>query len=303
MFENFTKMQKIAAGVGIALFIGAIMYSVIVVIYRNGKVAVNVKYAPFSAVVTLDGKRISNNGTAYVVPGTYELKIELEHFNTVTDTAVISESDNFIAGSLTANDDEGKRITEERAGDYNEVVKFLGEQADRLGSQTKEKYPILQYLPINKMIYSVYYQREEDDTLNIYIKTNYLYIESAVDKLYSLGGGISPADYSISINDYEDLFDVELNDNDEVNGVDYLRRGYSKIIGQFDIAGSEASGDYFGVVLRDKRSDEDGFDRNYRALLKKRGDGWELAAKPYPILSRYNAPDAPIDLLDKLNRM
>ena len=73
--ERRKKIIKIIIPLFVIVLIGIIIYSVSTMIYRSGKVAVNVVYAPFAATVKINGEKIGNNDTYYIVPGDYRLRL------------------------------------------------------------------------------------------------------------------------------------------------------------------------------------------------------------------------------------
>jgi len=61
------------------------------------------------------------------------------------------------------------------------------------------------------------------------------------------------------------------------------------------------SDDYYYTYLR---SYYDGFvSVIFRLVLARDSNGWKLIADPYPLLTSFNTPEVPLDILNKVNRL
>ena len=66
MNHEFTKKQIVITSICLGcIFIGVITFASILYINRIGKVAVTVKYAPYSAEVTLNNQKLQNDAINY----------------------------------------------------------------------------------------------------------------------------------------------------------------------------------------------------------------------------------------------
>lgn len=303
MFENFSKKQKIAIVAAALVFVALIAYAAATLVYRSGKVAVETKFAPFTATVTLNGEKINNNATNYIKSGTYELSVTLDHFRTISRSVTISESEKYLVAGLVSSDDEGKKIASDHAKDYSAVEALSGKIANDAGDKKIKSYPILQYLPINRMLYSISYKTGDNGVPIINIRADKIYRDAAVAKLYELDKNLSPADYNIQFTDYKDPFADEFSENKSSDPTAFIKNGYPKLIEKYKITNTKSEGKYFLAVLRESSSIKSGFNESYRILLEQKDDSWQQINTPYPVVSQYNASVAPVSILDSLNRM
>ncbi len=304
MFKNFSKQQKIIAIALGLIFIVAIIYSLSILIYRHGKIAVVTKYAPFTASVKVNGEAIKNDAVNYLVPGEYKVEVSLEHFDSAQSTVEISENKKHIIGSLNASDSEGESITDGRQADFLEVEGIFGDLAVQANAARRAANPILKYLPINKVLYSISYQGQDDGSFRVIIKSNYTYQDVAVARLYELPEEVVPSEYYIKFgDDYYDPFYSELVASDANNGSIFVEESFADFLDDFDIVSPTRLGDYFIAALRRKGGEATGFYETYRVVLHRENNSWKLLAKPYPIMSQYNAAGVPIDVLEKVNQL
>ncbi len=304
MFKNFNKQTKIAVSVAIILFLGIIIYSAITLISRIGKIAIDIKVAPFTASVTLNGEKVANNSTIYLPVGSYELHAELEHFDSITKTMELSSENHIAYGVLNPNDEEGRSIEKEHLKDYQIVEGIIGAKVNADGEKRLEQYPLLAYLPINKVTYSLSYQTQADDSPQINIKAEKVYLNSAIKKLYSLNSTISIADYRVVIRDYSNPWDnISFTANTSSDPVEFIKTGYAGHLEGYRLRSGELHDDYIGVVLERNSLEGAAFQYTYRVILKKSGNSWEKLNTPYPILSRYNVSDVPSSILDQINQL
>ena len=55
-----------------------------------------------------------------------------------------------------------------------------------------------------------------------------------------------------------------------------------------------------GLTNNSSSDDEGGV--VYRMIIEKQENGFKTVTSPYPIVSKYNAKDLPIEFLDKINK-
>lgn len=303
MLENFTKTQKIIGAIVGLVFIGVLVFAVITIIYRAGKVAVTVKYAPFSATVTLDGERISNDSISYIVAGEYDLVVENEHFKTVSEKVTISDDYPYVIGQMTATSEEGERIARERQDEFLEVEGIFGGIRTDDGNKEKQQYPILKYLPINNALYSISYEYKNDKSLQINIKTTPTYQNTAIQKLYTLKG-VVPTEYNIVFKDFVNPFDGSFVKNNESDPLNFLKNGYKNVLGdRYIVQNGQSEGNYFYTTIETSVGQEDGYFWSWRVLLVRSGGKWDFVTTPYPILTQHNTPNVETEILNKVNQL
>lgn len=304
MFQEDRKRVKLIIGVAISIFAIIIIYSVITLISRIGKIAVEIKVAPFVASVTLNNQEIKNNSTIYLPAGTYELHAELEHFEPLTKTMELSSEDHIAYGILNPVDEEGRAIEKEHLKDYQIVEGIIGAKANEDGLKRLEKYPLLAYLPINKMTYSLSYQTQPDDSPQINIKAEQVYLNSAIKKLYSLNESISIASYRVVIRDFNNPWEnVPFTNNTQSDAIDFIKTGYGNHLKNYRVRSGELHDGYIGIIIECDSLEGPAFQYTYRTILKKTENSWEKLTTPYPILSQYNTEGIPSHILDTINQL
>ena len=175
-----------------------------------------VQFAPYAAKVSVNGKRIKNNGTVYLEEGNYELLVEMEHFSSYTATITIDQENHYIVGELEASDEEGTLLAQRYNKQYLKVEALAGKIANEAGQRRNEKYPILKYLPLNNSFYSISYSYDENKEPIITVKSDYEYQDIAVGRLKALEG-ITIEDYKLSFSSknpylyYANAFNAYLN--------------------------------------------------------------------------------------------
>lgn len=303
MFKNIPTRTKIIFGILATAFLGVIIYSIVTLILRAGKVAVTVKYAPYSATITLDGEPIKNNATHYLEPKPYSVTVENEHFVSQSGTVQITEEDHYIVGVLVASDEEGRLITEDRSREFQEAEGLVGQLANAYGQKRQEMYPILKYLPVNKTIYSLSYQTEVDDSPTVYIKAESAYIDTAIKQLYSLDNSISIASYKVLIRNYANPWEgAAFTNNTESNPVNFIKKGYDTNLDGYTATLAAEQDGYAGIIIQKPAPEGGPFYNTYRIALRKEGNAWKKLNDPYPILSQANASEVPSQLLDQINQ-
>ncbi len=304
MFRNLTKPAKIGIIGSVVAIVAIVVYSVVIMISRIGKIEVSINVAPFSSVVKLNGENYGNNTKVYLEPGTYAVVAELEHFETFTKEFVISEESKQIYGMMDYTDDEGEMIYNQHLKDYLYVEGIYGALEDAAGEKLHAQYPILDYLPYNKAVFSLSYSMQEDGTPQINIKAEQVYLESAIEKLYSFNNQISIADYKVVVNDFGEEFDGASSDvaDEGLSAEEFVRKKYGETIAEYSIKTKNFEGSYVGVVMSTTALEGEPYEYVYRTILKKEGSSWKMLATPYPILSRYNVPDVDSSVLDEINK-
>lgn len=296
-YKNLSRNQKIVFIIIAFFFVFAIIYSIATLIYRSGKIKTIVKYAPYSATVTLNDIPISNNSTAWLIPGEYNLKVEYNHFDTYTSTITISEDSNSIVGVLTPSDEEGEQYIDKHEREFSDAEGQVGISLSKQGTKLKEKYPILNYLPINNSLYSISYQYDEEDKPIVNIKADPENLDIAVEKLKLLKG-VDLTDANLVFHTPTEFSDYQENTNDEPAA--FIKTAYG-LSDKFVINEGKYNGDYYytSVYINDYSRALDY--AHYRIILKKEKSGWVSVANPQPLFTKYNAKKVPEKILKATN--
>ena len=107
-FKNLNQRQKIVAVSIFAVVILAILSSIYIVTTRIGKIGTKIMIAPFATNVELNGSKLKNNKTNYLLEGEYHLVATLDHFETIERDIVIDKDHTVIINEMTPSDDEGQ---------------------------------------------------------------------------------------------------------------------------------------------------------------------------------------------------
>lgn len=300
--QQLSKQQiRIIIILVIVFFIGTIGYSVATLISRRGKIPITIQFAPYSATVKIDDKKVRNNHENYIAPGEHTITVAADEFETYTGTITVNESTNNIFGMLTPATEKGQQIAISRQREFSEVEAISSSASIEAGIKEETTWPILQYLPIDKLIFNIGYTMENQNNLVVVINTDITYINPAIDYLTTSEIGSTPLeDYNIVISNYQNPLTNTFVNNQSLDPLEFLRTGYSNIDCEI-LPGKEEQGYYYTII-------NTGSSENYtivssRVILTKNGSYWKLASTPYPILTTSNTPGIPNDILRKANNL
>jgi len=295
--KNLSRNQKITLIVVAFFFVFAIIYSVVTLINRAGKIRTTVKYAPYSATVTLNDVPITNNSTAWLLPGEYSLKVEYNHFSSFSDTITISEDSNMIVGVLDPSDTEGEEYISKHEREFLDAEGKVGISLSRQGEKIKEKYPILNYLPINNSLYSISYQYDDNDQPVINVKADPENLDIAIEKLKLLKD-VNLIDVNIVFHTPTEFSDY--NDNTEEDPANFIKTAYG-LTDKYVVNAGKYNGDYYytSFYINDYSRALDY--AHYRVILKKQKTGWTAVANPQPLFTKFNTNNIPEKILTATN--
>lgn len=286
--------------IGSILFLAIIIFAIIQLIGRIGKVSVNVSYAPFIAEVTANNIKLKNNATNYLAPGEYQVTVSSPNFETLQETVTIKEDTTDIYGMLGPNTEEGQRIYDKYQDDFLEVQALYGKASIAEGEAQRKEWPILSFLPQNNILYSLGYILE-NNSLTITVRSSNTYLDSALDELFSLAQAPQTiATYDVKLTDFPNRL-TNFVKNTNTNPIEYLRTGY-KHIPELSIQTGQQNGEYYYTTIL-VGSEEDYMQVTYRAILKKIENSWELTSTPYPVVTTTNHPDVPLEILNLTNNL
>ena len=276
-----------------------IIYSVITLIFRAGKTKTIISFAPNAAKITLNDTSVSNNSTNWLMPGSYHLKVEYnEHLETYEEDIEISGETAEFYGILSALDDEGKAFIEQHREEYTKVEGLVGSFLDRQGKKIKDKYPILNYLPMNNSLYSISYQYDDNKQPIIYVKSDPKYLDVAVAKMKLFNDVELESQNIVFLN--ENKFE-NYQQNPITDEKRFIRAAY-QLPNNYVVNEPKTVGDYTYTSVYIDGHDKNAQYAHYLVVLKKNSDGaWEQAATPQPLFNIYNAPNIDKKILKTIN--
>ena len=295
--KNLTRNQKIVLAIVAFFFVFAIIYSVITLINRIGKVKTIVKYAPYSAAVTLNDVPVANNATVWLLPGEYNLKVEYNHFDSYSDTITISEDSNAIVGVLNPSDSEGEDYLSKHEREFVDAEGKVGSTLSQQGAKIKEKYPILNYLPINNSLYSISYQYDNNDKPVVNVKADPENLDIAIEKLKLLKD-VNLINVNLVFHTPTEFSNY--NENAEEDPAAFIKAAFG-LTDKYVINAGKYNGDYYytSFYINDYNRALDY--AHYRIILKKQKTGWSAITTPQPLFTKYNTDKIPEKILTATN--
>ncbi len=299
-YKNLTRNQKIGSLIIILLLLAIIIFSFATIIYRQGKTKVIIKIAPKEATITLNDTRVSNYATHWLEPGNYHLKASYnEHLATYEANITVATETVEIYSLLNSLDDEGRQFIENHQQEYQEAEGLTGYLANKEGSEIKDQYPILNYLPMNTPFYSISYSYDDNNKPIINIKADAENLNLAVAKIKLLKDvDLSSQNITFSLKNNFEKYQANnekdfnsfihkafnLSENQYTSGINYIKDNYY----------------YSTIYLYDSYYGEN--NATYKVLLQKSESGeWSVVSTPQPILTIYNTPNVDKEILDIIN--
>lgn len=299
LYQNLSRGQRITGIIICALFIIAIIYWISISIYRINKVPVVVKFAPYSATITLNDTRVTNNTTIWLEPGSYRVKVTFDHFNTTEKTINISTDYKYIVGILNASDEQGNEYKNNHNQEFIDTEGVVGIALSIEGNNIKQKYPILNYLPINNRLYSISYAYTDDNEPVVTVKTSPKYLDVAIQKMKVLKN-VDLINYQINFTP-ENPFAIYSN-NPNLSPVDTIKQSFENIKSYKISDGQYISDNYYAATIYIYDYASDYSYAHYRVLLKKdENNYWNIVNSPQPLLTKQNTPNIPDDILNSAN--
>lgn len=335
--------KKVLEGFGlkrVIIIFGAILgaiiiYSIVVIISRIGKIEVQVHCAPNEAIVRIDGGRVNNDGKYYLELGTHHVEASFENFELYEDDVEITGETDTLFVVLTPANELGWEYYYNHISEFSEIELQSSAAAGSKTAHLKEKFVLLSKLPIQDPYYTIDFETpsEEEDLDSIIpmivVESSLAYQQLAIDRLLEEMGKDDFGVYDVRFERLTNIYEGKFRDNEARDPVEYIRNGYSDVGFEFEIgseslevddeddeigwAGADEElvgdeetgggeyGDYYYTYLR---SYFDGYvSQVYRIVLTRDGDGWRLAGDPYPLLTTFNTPNVPLDVINKVNSL
>ena len=295
-----TKQKLLIVGIVAAVFAVILLYSVIIAIFRAGKVGVEVKIAPFHAKVIANGVEIKNNGKIYLEPGNYHVEASCDHFDSFSGDFTISADQPYIGAVLVANDAEGEEFISGHQAQFAAAEGVVGKSLNAAGVVIQKKYPIIKHLPINNRFYSIGYSFDDpikSEGLKINIKTDYEYLDVAIARLKNFED-VSLIDLDINFNITNAFANPKSSSSS--NPETFIKDSFSSN-GMTYISGQNLSDKYYLAVYSAYNKNTKLLNGKYLVLIEKSGESWKLVSTPQPILTKANTPGVPDDILNTAN--
>lgn len=197
---------------GIGLFVIAILallgYGLYKQVVTAGTIPVTVIAAPSDATISVDGKQVGA-GTIDLKPGKeYEVKASKDGFFPYSGSQYIDASSNKITVALQPDSDEAQKWVEENQQQYSDVEAQAGTREDASGKEFSDKNPITDDLPLETLIYTIGYKRDNSDpsgdSIILTIDAAQGYRNGAINAIRDLG--YDPTKFKIEFYNYTNPF-------------------------------------------------------------------------------------------------
>jgi len=211
MLADLIRSHKLVSAILIGFLIVIIGIVSYMALSRAGKEPVTVRLIPEDTILTIDGQRY-RPGTAYIQPGTHDIKAEREGFRTYESTITIGKpNDAEIDLALTPVSEEAIQWQKDNLNLYLAQEGRSALRSNEIGQQRREQFPIIAHLPFRNFIYSIGHRLKNVDNPSEGIIIEITAItgsrEAALNKIRELG--FDPTDYEINFNNYENPFSHE----------------------------------------------------------------------------------------------
>ncbi len=203
MYYDFiqTNKRRIIIAIWI-LFISVIAWAVWIYVSRIGKLPLVVSTVPSNASVSIGGQNYGN-GTQWLLPGSYAVKVEKDGFSPRQETIIVSvkKDQNVLAVSLDPQSNTAKQWVSEHQSDYMNNEQYGSIQANTDGKYFTDLNPITTKLPYTDPYFTIGYSANNDQTVTLNVTTpSPRYRFYAVEKIRSLG--YDPTNFKIEFKDF-----------------------------------------------------------------------------------------------------
>ena len=181
---------------------GFVIFGVVILISRIGKVAVDIQVFPEGSSVSMDGKSI-DTGTQYLSPGEHDFVATKKGWKSDTQTYTITKATPQIAFVLDAESPEATDYMERNPSVQTDREELSALRADLAGKHFRKQNGIIKVLPHSDVAgpYSIDYGFEEND--RVYIIISDATPTGRIKALEWLASkGYDPVDYRVVFPDY-----------------------------------------------------------------------------------------------------
>lgn len=297
---------KIIIVIIITFLVTILIVSLINLISRSGKIKVSIQYTPTNAVVFLDNSNQNINGKEiYITEGDHKLLIFNNGYLQQEQSININQYNLSFAGSLipiNATNIEIDDIQEELAT----TEKILDAESNQ---KLINKYPLIAYLPYSTRTdsFNITYEFNSNYTelkINITPKKvdDFIALNSACNILKNFDPSVSVVNYNIIIDNFTNVFKNKFQNNNQSNPLTFLQEGFKSVPNINIKNGIEKDSYYYTTIEYNFEIDSESTDYvPYHLILKKQGNSWVLVSTPTLILTTYNTPNVPEEILNLAN--
>lgn len=163
---------KIIIAVLASIIVIIIIASIVEILSKQEKVLVSVSVSPSNARILIDGKE-ADLGENYLNPGNHTFFAKSSGFESETKNVEIKkDQDNSIIFVLKAGTDTAKEYIQSSTYEQQKREALAGQQANQIGTKTREKNPVIKILPYIASGYRIDYGsslKNPDDKLAVRI--------------------------------------------------------------------------------------------------------------------------------------
>lgn len=163
---------------------------------------------PSDAKISVNGAPSVGQKTFYLEPGVYTVIFSRPGFSTElasVDTSI--DGDYPILASLRSISDEAIAWEEENISQRQSFERLSSSLLSQQGTDKREEYPILNYLPSRNNLYSIGHISNDDGSITVTVHAPDVYVPYAINQIREWG--LDPEDYDINFVNQGDVFGNE----------------------------------------------------------------------------------------------
>lgn len=210
MYYEFLQTHKqTITRLAVGLFVLLIIWTMLILMSRIGKLPVTVSVVPSDASITINDQ-LRGNGTDWLTPGTYKVKVQKVGYASQEKTLTVSDKkkDNVVAVSLKPESNDAKKWAAEHSKDYKDNEKYGAIEASSNGEYFSAINPITKKLPFTDPYYKIGYIVGEKQSITITISTTSpRWRFYAIEKIREWG--FEPTDFVIIFTDFKNPLEVQ----------------------------------------------------------------------------------------------